>query len=81
MEITFLGTSSGTPTKTRNVSGIVASIRDAKKWCLVDCGEGTQHQLLHTRYSLNGVKIFMQAIINQTQMHSHTRLNLLMLQC
>lgn len=109
MEITFLGTSSGTPTKSRNVSGIAVGFRDVKKWCLVDCGEGTQHQILHTRHSLNnlqaifishvhgdhcyglpgllasagmagriaplkvicpvGVKRFMQAMIDETQLH------------
>ncbi|WNO10867.1 ribonuclease Z [Teredinibacter sp. KSP-S5-2] len=58
MELTFLGTSSGTPTKTRNVSGAAVSLRDSKKWCLVDCGEGTQHQISLTRYSL----IHLQAI-------------------
>lgn len=56
MEFTFLGTSSGTPTKSRNVSGVAVGLRDAKKWCLVDCGEGTQHQLLRTRYSLNNLQ-------------------------
>lgn len=48
----FLGTSSGTPTKQRNVSGIAVSPQQSKKWILVDCGEGTQHQLIRTNYSL-----------------------------
>lgn len=48
MEIIFLGTSSGTPTKHRNVSATVIKHKHLKTWCLVDCGEGTQHQLLHT---------------------------------
>lgn len=52
MEIHFFGTSSGTPTKTRNVSGIGVVQTDGKSWCLVDCGEGTQHQLLKSRLSL-----------------------------
>jgi ribonuclease Z len=53
MEIIFLGTSSGVPTKTRNVSGLAIRRENAKLWCLVDCGEGTQHRLLQTDLSLN----------------------------
>ena len=53
MEFIFLGTSSGAPTKTRNVSGIAIKKVDEKSWCLVDCGEGTQHQILHTNLSLS----------------------------
>lgn len=52
MEIVFLGTSAGTPTKNRNVSGLAIHRVNSKQWCLVDCGEGTQHQLLHTKLSL-----------------------------
>jgi len=52
MEIVFLGTSAGTPSKTRNVSGLAIHRVNSKQWCLVDCGEGTQHQLLHTKLSL-----------------------------
>ena len=53
MEIIFLGTSSGTPTKTRNVSGLAIKMIANKSWCLVDCGEGTQQQILKTKLSLN----------------------------
>lgn len=52
MEIIFLGTSSGTPTKTRNVSALAIKRVNSKQWCLVDCGEGTQHQVLRTNLSL-----------------------------
>lgn len=52
MEMIFLGTSAGTPTKSRNVSGLAIRRANSKHWCLVDCGEGTQHQLLHTKLSL-----------------------------
>jgi ribonuclease Z len=52
MEIVFLGTSAGMPTKNRNVSGLAIRRANSKQWCLVDCGEGTQHQLLHTKLSL-----------------------------
>lgn len=53
MDILFLGTSSGTPTKTRNVTGIAVLEEKGRTWYLIDCGEGTQHQLLHTNLSLN----------------------------
>lgn len=52
MEFTFLGTSAGTPTRSRNVTGLALCPSRPKPWYLVDCGEGTQHQLLRTRYSL-----------------------------
>lgn len=52
MEIVFLGTSAGMPTKSRNVSGLAIRRANSKRWCLVDCGEGSQHQLLHTKLSL-----------------------------
>ncbi|QUM77196.1 ribonuclease Z [Moritella sp. 24] len=52
MEIVFLGTSAGMPTKARNVSGLAIRRENAKKWCLVDCGEGTQQQILQTKLSL-----------------------------
>lgn len=53
MEIQFLGTSSGAPTKQRNVTAIVVKHVNAKHWYLVDCGEGTQHQLLKTPLSVS----------------------------
>ncbi|MFT5164671.1 MAG: ribonuclease Z [Alteromonadaceae bacterium] len=52
MEFTFLGTSSGTPTKQRNLTGLALRGKSAKRWYLVDCGEGTQHQLLHTYFTI-----------------------------
>ncbi len=52
MKLVFLGTSAGTPTKLRNVTGLALEHTEAKTWYLFDCGEGTQHQLLHTRHSL-----------------------------
>lgn len=52
MKLTFLGTSAGVPTRQRNVSGLALSVGEHRDWYLVDCGEGTQHQLLRCRYSL-----------------------------
>jgi ribonuclease Z len=53
MEFQFLGTGAGTPSKTRNVSALALRLRGARHWSLVDCGEGTQHQILHTGWSLH----------------------------
>lgn len=52
MELTFLGTSAGTPTRTRNVSAVALQTGGPRHWYLIDCGEGTQHQLLRTRLSV-----------------------------
>lgn len=54
MKFTFLGTSAGVPTKNRNVTGLALS--SGRDWCLIDCGEGTQQQLLRTPYSLAALK-------------------------
>ena len=53
MKFTFLGTSAGKPTKERNVSALALEFDQDNKWYLFDCGEATQHQLLHTPLSLN----------------------------
>ncbi|MET3497346.1 ribonuclease Z [Variovorax boronicumulans] len=53
MKLTFLGTSSGTPTRHRNVSGLAVQTVLGADWFLVDCGEGTQHRLLQTPLSLH----------------------------
>jgi len=52
MKLTFLGTSAGKPTKERNVSALALEFDQDNKWYLFDCGEATQHQLLHTRLSI-----------------------------
>lgn len=59
MNITFLGTSSGMPTKQRNVTAIAVAPANSKRWYLIDCGEATQHQLLHTRLSLQHLQAIM----------------------
>lgn len=56
MEIQFLGTSSGTPTRTRNLSALSIRCLASRHWCLVDCGEATQHRLLHTSLSLMSLR-------------------------
>jgi ribonuclease Z len=52
MEMQFLGTSAGTPTKTRNVTALALRSLGAGHWFMVDCGEGTQHRILRTNFSL-----------------------------
>ncbi|MDF7680598.1 ribonuclease Z [Enterobacteriaceae bacterium ESL0689] len=52
MELLFLGTSAGVPTRRRNVSALLLNLPShtvAQMW-LFDCGEGTQQQFLHTPY-------------------------------
>ena len=44
-QVTFLGTSAAVPTLKRNVSATLVAYQDLK-W-LIDCGEGTQRQMLH----------------------------------
>lgn len=56
MDLLFLGTSSGTPTRARNVSGLALLEDVGKGWHLIDCGEGTQHRLLRTPLSLHDLR-------------------------
>jgi len=51
MQLTFLGTSSGAPTRQRNFSATAIQPERGRQWVLVDCGEAPQHQLLRTRLS------------------------------
>ena len=48
MQVTFLGTSSGVPTRARNVSGVALKLPQRSELWLFDCGEGTQHQFLRS---------------------------------
>lgn len=52
MELTFLGTSSGIPTRERNVSALALRPDGGRAWFLVDCGEGTQQRALQYGLSL-----------------------------
>ncbi|NHZ93846.1 MBL fold metallo-hydrolase [Massilia sp. CCM 8733] len=59
-KLTFLGTSSGVPTKNRNVTALALQTSLNRDWWLVDCGEGTQHRLQHialTVHDLAGICI------------------------
>ena len=47
MDLICLGTGSGTPSRTRNVSGYALRFDDGAVW-IFDCGEGTQQQILRS---------------------------------
>ncbi len=73
LQLIFLGTSAGVPTKQRNVTALAIEClnphlagsknsnnqnnshqnKKSRPWVLIDCGEGTQQQLLHTKLSLH----------------------------
>lgn len=56
LRLTFLGTSSGVPSLTRNVSGLAVQTHLGRAWLLVDCGEGTQHQVQRAGLSLHDLQ-------------------------
>ena len=56
MNITFLGTSSGVPTLTRNVSALALKLSQSSEVFLFDCGEGTQHQLMKSNIKSSQIK-------------------------
>lgn len=56
LQFTFLGTSSGVPTLTRNVSGLAIQHNNSKEWILIDAGEGTQHRIQQAKLSLQNLK-------------------------
>lgn len=61
LELLFLGTGAGVPAKRRNVSAaaLIMPERGGETW-LFDCGEATQHQILHTHVKLAKItKIFI----------------------
>lgn len=54
MQLTFLGTSAGRPTKDRNVTSIALSLPEPmNSFWLFDAGEGTQHRLMGSKLKLN----------------------------
>ncbi|MEO7494582.1 MAG: ribonuclease Z [Massilia sp.] len=59
-KLTFLGTSSGVPTRNRNVTALALQPAQGRDWWLIDCGEATQHRLQHialTVHDLAGICI------------------------
>jgi ribonuclease Z len=60
MQITFLGTSAGVPTRSRNVSCVALRLPQRGEVWLFDCGEGTQHQLIKSDLKLSQItRIFI----------------------
>jgi ribonuclease Z len=64
VQITFLGTSSGVPTRSRNVSSVALRLPQRAELWLFDCGEGTQHQILRSE-----LKVSQLSRIFITHMH------------
>lgn len=60
MRITFLGTSAGVPTRSRNVSCVALRLTQRGEVWLFDCGECAQHQLLRSDLKLSQItRIFI----------------------
>jgi len=56
VQVTFLGTSSGVPTRARNVSAVALRLAQRSELWLFDCGEGTQHQFLRSDLRLSQLR-------------------------
>ena len=61
MELTFLGTSAGVPTKDRNVTSMLLDLIGIRKnYWVFDCGEGTQYRILNSPFKPSKIeKIFI----------------------
>ncbi|MFD2612150.1 ribonuclease Z [Paenibacillus gansuensis] len=61
MELLFLGTGAGMPTKERNVTSIALTMYEERgSFWMFDCGEGTQHQVLKSPLRLSKLeKLFV----------------------
>ena len=52
-KLTFLGTSSGVPTRYRNVTSLALQTTHNRDWWMIDCGEATQHRLQRVPLSVH----------------------------
>lgn len=52
-KLTFLGTSSGVPTRHRNVTSLALQTTHNRDWWMIDCGEATQHRLQRVPLSVH----------------------------
>ncbi|SER15191.1 ribonuclease Z [Gracilibacillus ureilyticus] len=61
MQVVFLGTGAGLPSKSRNVTSVILDLlQENQSMWMFDCGEATQHQILHTNIKPRKVtKIFI----------------------
>jgi len=55
--IQFLGTSAGTPTRSRGLPSVL--VYDGRRYILLDCGEGTQYRLLQVGVSVCRIDIVL----------------------
>jgi ribonuclease Z len=65
----MLGTASMRPSPTRNVSG--NALRIGNEWAIVDCGEGTQHQIVNCPREEGGVRVSPGSISRIFITHLH----------
>jgi ribonuclease Z len=56
VQVTFLGTSSGVPTRGRNVSSVALRLPQRAELWLFDCGEATQHQFLRSELRVSQLR-------------------------
>jgi ribonuclease Z len=56
VQVTFLGTSSGVPTRARNVSAVALRLPQRAELWLFDCGEATQHQFLRSELRVSQLR-------------------------
>jgi len=56
VQVTFLGTSSGVPTRARNVSSVALRLSQRSELWLFDCGEATQHQFLRSELKISQLR-------------------------
>jgi ribonuclease Z len=56
VQVTFLGTSSGIPTRARNVSAVALRLPQRAELWLFDCGEATQHQFLRSELRVSQLR-------------------------
>jgi ribonuclease Z len=56
VQVTFLGTGAGIPTRARNVSAVALRLPQQSHYWLFDCGEGTQHQILRSSLSISQIR-------------------------
>ena len=62
MQITFLGTASGKPTKKKNTTSIAVTLHDSN-FILIDCGEGTQQQIMKSKLKFNNLILLMICLV------------------
>lgn len=61
MKVTFLGTGAGLPSKYRNTQSFILNFTDElKEYWMFDCGESSQHKIMHTSIKPSKInKIFI----------------------